>query len=124
MVIGTPLYLCDFCTEGLYASPILVRKTDDRRSLSQFNGSSLAFNDTASQSGFNALKTLLVEENLIDQRGTTFFSDSVLTGSHRASMQAVANGIADMCAVDPVSWALAQRFDAKTKQLQIGRAHV
>ena len=119
VVVGTPVYQCDFCEDGLYASPIVVRRTDKRQTLSAFATAKLAFNSRGSQSGFNALKSLLESEQLINEREPTFFNDSIETGSHRVSVAAVANGRADICAVDPVSWALAKRFDKDATALRV-----
>lgn len=119
VVVGTPNYGCDFFDNGHYSSPILVRQSDHRHTLHAFSAATLAFNSHDSQSGFNALKSLLIEEQLIDEHQPIFFSKALRTGSHRASIKAVAQGQADLCAVDPVSWALAQRFDADTQQLRV-----
>lgn len=119
VVVGTPLYGCQFCENGHYASAILVRQSDHKQALSEFAASTLAFNSTDSQSGYNSFKSLLIQEQLIGKQNTSFFSNAVCTGSHRASIEAVAHGMADICAVDPVSWALAQRFDETTQLLRI-----
>lgn len=119
VVMGTPMYQCDYCEDGLYASPILVRQSDKRQSLTEFAGATLAFNNTESQSGFNALKSLMVSEALITPAEPTFFNHSVTTGSHRNSIKALANGTADICAIDPVCWAMAQKYDADASQLRV-----
>ncbi len=119
VIVGTPNYLCDFSHDGHYASPILVRRHDKRHKLSSYGDSTLAFNSADSQSGFNTLKSLLVDAALIGESHPVFFSDSVCTGSHRASIATVAAGDADLCAVDPVSWALAKRFDKAAQELRI-----
>jgi ABC-type phosphate/phosphonate transport system substrate-binding protein len=41
----------------------------------------------------------------------TIFSEAVETGGHRASVRAVAEGLADACAVDCRSWDMAKRFE-------------
>jgi len=121
VVVGTPTYNVDMNQNGHYASVLLAGKSDTRRTLSSFNGSTLAYNSACSQSGFNALKSLLVDEHLIDQNNPVFFPKSIQTGSHRQSIEAVASGAADICSIDPVSWALAQRYDRNTKQLHVLR---
>ena len=40
-----------------------------------------------------------------------FFVGSTLTGSHRTSADAVAQGVADLCAIDCVCWAILRRHE-------------
>ena len=47
------------------------------------------------------------------------FSNVITTGSHRASVRAVATGLADIAAIDCVSWALARRFDSTAQSLKV-----
>jgi ABC-type phosphate/phosphonate transport system substrate-binding protein len=86
-------------------SPLICRAGDRRRSLAEFAGSTLAFNDTVSQSGFNALRALLANTS----RRRPFFAARLQTGAHYQSIAAVREGRADMAALDAVSWALWQR---------------
>lgn len=119
VVVGTPTYNVDATQHGRYASILLVGKSNSHKKLPSFKGSTLAYNSTRSQSGFNALKSLLVDEHLIDKQTPVFFPKTIQTGAHRLSIEAVASGAADICAVDPVSWALAQRYDSNSKKLHI-----
>ncbi len=121
IVIGTPTYDVDMSQNGHYASLLIVGATEKRNILPSFKGSTFAYNSVCSQSGFNALKSLLVEEHLINKREPVFFSTSVQTGSHRLSIAAVSSGAADICAVDPVSWALAKRHDNNAKNVRVLR---
>lgn len=98
-------------------SQLICRADDARQTLADFAGSTLAFNDTISQSGYNALRALLAQ---IAAAPNPFFADRVQTGSHYRSMQAVREGQADMAAVDAVSWALWQRSEpAQAKALRV-----
>jgi len=119
VVVGTPIYNTDMCENGRYASVILVDQAHSGIALSSFNGSTLAYNSPDSQSGFNALKSLLTNERLIDEKQPVFFAKTIRTGSHRKSIEAVASGAATICAVDPVSWALAQRYDNHAKKIHV-----
>jgi len=119
VVVATPTYHVDRCENGHYASVLLVRESDTRTQLDAFAESTLAYNSTDSQSGFNALKSLLVEEQLINDENPVFFSKAIQTGSHRASIKAVAHAEAAICAIDPVSWALAQRYDSEAKRVRV-----
>jgi len=118
-VVGTPTYNVDMSQNGQYASVLLVNQSESRKELSSFSGAVLAYNSVDSQSGFNALRSLLVDECLIDQKKPVFFSKAIPTGSHRMSIEAVASGVAQICAVDPVSWALTQRYDRNAKKVNV-----
>jgi ABC-type phosphate/phosphonate transport system substrate-binding protein len=86
-------------------SQLICRASDTRGSLQAFAGSVLAYNDTVSQSGYNALRAWLA-------RNVTphpFFASTLQTGAHYQSIEAVRQGQADMAALDPVSWAHWQR---------------
>ncbi len=86
-------------------SQLVCRAGDARQEVTQFAGSTLAFNDRISQSGYNALRALLA--------GTTtqrpFFAQELDTGAHYRSIEAVRTGQADMAAIDPVSYVHWQR---------------
>jgi ABC-type phosphate/phosphonate transport system substrate-binding protein len=86
-------------------SQLLCRAGDARHSLAEFAGSTLAFNDTISQSGYNALRALVAETTTAPR---PFFGARLQTGAHYRSIEAVRQGQADMAAVDAVSWALWQ----------------
>ena len=118
-IVGTPGYTCDYVTDGLYASVVLVNKSDSREHLSEFKGSTVAINSLDSQSGYNALRNLLVEQNCITRNTPAFFAKGELSGGHRNSIRAVASGLADICAVDPVSFSLAQQFDPAVESLKV-----
>jgi len=119
VVVGTPTYHVDWSENGQYASVLIVRKSEKRKKLSSFAKSTLAYNSTDSQSGFNALKSLLADEQLINKQTNGFFSTAIQTHSHRASIKAVATGHADICAIDPVSWALSQRYDQAAQKVHV-----
>lgn len=88
--------------QGIYCrSQLICRANDARNTLAEFAGSTLAFNDTISQSGYNALRALVA--STITQR--PFFAKSIDTGAHYRSIEAVRTGQADMASIDPVSWA-------------------
>ena len=90
-------------------SQLICRAGDARSSLQAFAGSTLAFNDTISQSGYNALRHLLA---LTDAQ-RPFFAHTLMTGAHNRSLEAVRSAAADMAAVDAVSWALWQQHQPK-----------
>jgi ABC-type phosphate/phosphonate transport system substrate-binding protein len=96
--------------QGIYCqSPLICRADDTRTTLADFAGSTLAFNDSISQSGYNALRALVASTA---KRPRPFFASTLQTGAHYRSINAVREGQADMAALDPVSWALWQQSHA------------
>lgn len=124
-VVGQPDY-SDF--EGgqgeLYSSLLLMRMDEPpgasvegatHISLDLIRNKRLAYNSDDSMSGFIALtRDLEASGESID-----LFSELVETGGHRLSMIAVAEGRADVCAVDCRSWALARRFEPAVAGLRV-----
>lgn len=93
-------------TQGIHCrSQLICRASDPRSALPAFAGSTLAFNDTVSQSGYNALRALLARTGV----PCPFFADTRETGAHYRSIEVVRQGQADMAAVDAVSWVHWQR---------------
>lgn len=86
-------------------SQLLCRADDARASLQDFAVGTLAFNDTISQSGYNALRALVATATTAPR---PFFAATLQTGAHVRSIEAVRTGRADMAALDAVSWALWQ----------------
>lgn len=97
-LVATPDHGLDGCGPGEYCSLYLVRADDARGDLVAFDGARLAYNEALSQSGWAA------PVNDAAARGIAFRAGPE-TGSHAASARAVADGRADIAAVDAVSWA-------------------
>src|SRR3546814_318459 len=115
-LVATPSYDCPGCDGGRYRSEIRVRADDAAGQLADLKGRRAAVNAADSQSGCHALRHAAMD--LADEGH--FFGSVVLTGSHRASMQAVAAGEADVCAIDCVTWCLLQRSEpALTTRLRV-----
>lgn len=104
-LVGTFAYDAPGASGTACRSQLLCRAEDARQALPQFAGSTLAFNDRISQSGYNALRALLAAPGT----ARPFFAATVQTGAHIRSIEAVQTGLADMAAVDAVTWALWQR---------------
>lgn len=83
--------------------------------LDLMRGKRFTFNDTGSMSGFLGLKRDLeaIGESL------DIFSSRGESGGHRGSIVAVAEGRADVAAIDCESWALAQRFEAAANGVKV-----
>ena len=110
-LVGTPVHDLP-CPEGCYFSAIIVRADDIRTTLIEFAEARPAINDPLSQSGWAAL----------DAKARAFgfhFSMPIVTGSHVASAHAVANGIADIAAIDAVSWKYIWKFEGLETVLKV-----
>ncbi len=110
-VVATPCYLAQGCDGPLYRSAVVVRQADTSASLADLRGRRCALNDAASNSGTNVLRAAIAP---LAAGAARFFSQVVVTGAHAASVAAVANGQADVAAVDCVTWAHLQRFRPET----------
>ena len=105
-LIATPIYGVEGCRGPCYSSFIVARRDDRGRALADFAGLRFAFNVPDSLSGSVALVAAMREEGLAP--GSV---EWIETGGHRASILAVAEGRADLAAIDAVAWALAERFE-------------
>lgn len=129
-VVGQPDYSAfEGGTGVFYSSAILMRRRDaglprdaaaplDGSALipiERIEGARLAYNSVDSMSGLIALTRDLEERHSL----MGFFSGMVETGGHRASIAAVAEGSADICAVDCRSWAMAKRYESRSECLAV-----
>jgi len=97
-------------------APASVEAPHDGRAvlpLDLIRGKRFAYNSTDSMSGIIALTRDL------EAAGETFaiFAGRIETAGHRASIVAVAEGRADICAVDCRSWQLAQRHEPRAAEV-------
>jgi len=99
---------------GAYHSVIIARAGIDK-DLASLRSKRAAINGTDSYSGCLALKCAVAPFT----PGDGFFSEVLITSSHRESIRAVANGSADTAAIDCVNWQLAKHHDAAAKALDI-----
>jgi ABC-type phosphate/phosphonate transport system substrate-binding protein len=107
-LVATPKYRALGCDGPNHRSLIIVRRNDPRTSLEQFRGARCALNDEASNTGMNLLRAEIAP--LMRHGGEAFFEVVTLTGSHSASVDAVAENEADIAALDCVTYALLQRL--------------
>lgn len=108
--VGTPDYGVQGCPAGYYCSVFVVRSDDPRQTLAAFDGARFAYNDSLSQSGWAAPQTHAASLGLR-------LPAAVRTGGHRPSALAVAEGRADIAALDAVTWAMMQQDDPVTPAL-------
>ena len=104
-IVATPHYAARGCDGSRYSSVVVVRASSRATALEAMHGAVCAFNARDSQSGYNALRAAVAPL----AKGRPFFAATVETGSHAASIEAVRDGRADVCAVDCVTWALLAR---------------
>ncbi|MEM7496932.1 MAG: PhnD/SsuA/transferrin family substrate-binding protein [Pseudomonadota bacterium] len=102
-LVATPLYTAPGCEGPHYRSAIVVRADDRAATLAECRGYRPAVNARDSQSGHNALRAAVAPL----ARRAPFLGRAVETGAHLASARAVAEGAADIAAIDCVTWALA-----------------
>ncbi|NNF24019.1 MAG: PhnD/SsuA/transferrin family substrate-binding protein [Rhodobacteraceae bacterium] len=115
-LIGSPVHGGLDCPPGQYYSVLVVRTEDDRTNLEDFASARLGYNDELSQSGWAAPWSMAQQRGFAFERG-------LKTGSHRASARAVAEGRADIAAIDAVSWAMIKRWDGFASALrEFGRS--
>lgn len=100
-VIGTFVHGAEGCDGPRYASAFIAPAGHPGRELRDFRGTRVAYNGTDSQSGYNCLRYAIASL----AGGKPFFSETVETGAHYRSLQAVAGGEADLAAIDCVSLA-------------------
>ncbi len=102
-LLGSPAYDID-CAPGSYFSVVIVREDEHREDIADYASKRFAFNDRRSQSGFAAFFSLLNEQNIAGLP-----SEMVDSGAHLQSIEMVAEGKADIAAIDAVTYALAIR---------------
>ncbi|ADV12513.1 phosphate/phosphite/phosphonate ABC transporter substrate-binding protein [Mesorhizobium ciceri] len=126
-VVGQPSYDAYEGGQGeLYSSALVMRIGEGPEVRSPADGSALipldlirgkrfTFNSLDSMSGIIALTRDLRAAD----EGLDIFSSRSESGGHRASIVAIAEGWADVAAIDCESWALAQRFEPAARKVAI-----
>lgn len=104
-LVATPAYDFPGCAGTDYTSAIVVRADSGIATLDDARGGIAAANDSASNSGMNALRHAVAPL----ARGGRFFSDVRWSGSHRASLALLRQGAADLAAIDCVTLGLLRR---------------
>lgn len=107
-LVATPDYALPGCAPGHYNSVVIARGAD----LPQ--RPRIAINDALSQSGWAALQAWASARDLA-------LGPVSVTGAHAASARAVAQGAADLAAIDAQTWRLLVRFDHADPALEIAR---
>ena len=128
-VVGQPDYSAYEGGEGAFYSSAIVMRSGSSSGAdveapadgaaiivpALLRGKRLAYSEKTSMSGFLALKRDLEAAGA----NLSAFSGMTETGSHRASVLAVAEDRADVCAVDCRSWALMRRYEPAAEALSV-----
>ena len=101
----TPAYAAHGCRGAEYCSLIIVSESNPTTRLEDLRDSVGVINSRRSQSGYNILRATLAPL----AGGDAFFSRVIVSGGHLASIELVAGGQADVCAVDCVTHAMFAR---------------
>ena len=114
--VAVPIYRCDGCRGATYSSVLVVRADSALHRLEDTRGKTVAANNRNSHSGMNTLRHSVAPLSVEGQ----FFSQVLWTGGHALSALAVAEGQADIAAIDAVTWALLSRErPALTRRLRV-----
>jgi ABC-type phosphate/phosphonate transport system substrate-binding protein len=115
-VLGRPRYELPDSSGGHHCSLLLSRADDQRRTLPDFLGSRGVINGADSNSGMNLLRHRLAP---LHQDGQ-FFASVGTSGSHRESLRLLRQNLADLAAVDSVTFAyLARHAEAEVAGLRV-----
>ena len=102
---ATPEYSFPGCEGASHRSFLIRGASDPRRGLSEFKGAIAALNAHDSNTGMNLFRATIAPI----AGGAPFFHATLVTGSHEASVEAIAEGRADLASIDCVSFALIGR---------------
>lgn len=115
-LLATPAYDVEGAREAHYSSVIVVRADAGIERLEDLRARTAVYNAPDSLSGHLALRLVFAP---LAGNGR-FFARALTSGNHAGSMQAVADGRADVAAIDCVSYAIARRYrPALTQPLRV-----
>ena len=115
-VVGRPHYELPDSNTGNHCSLLLCRADDPRRSLPAFHNSRGVINDEGSNSGMNLLRHRLAPLH----RDGQFFASVGISGGHRESLRWLREDLADLAAIDSVTFAyLARHAEAEVAGLRV-----
>ena len=115
-LLATPRYDAPGCTGAFYRSAIVTRADESANTLEEMRNRRGVVNEPDSNSGMNLFRAALAPL----AAGTRFFHSVRTSGSHRASLDLVATGEADVTAVDCVTLAHLQRLEPElTSRLRV-----
>ncbi|WP_133666618.1 PhnD/SsuA/transferrin family substrate-binding protein [Paraburkholderia sp. BL10I2N1] len=100
-LIATPHFDTPGCVGANYSSVLVTCAGATGEAIEDFRGARAAYNQDDSNSGMNALRHSVAPFS----RNGSFFAETIRTGSHLASLRAVADARADIAAIDCVTMA-------------------
>ena len=104
--VATPVYSVEGCAGPQYSSAIVV-KNDSGLELSTLVGCTFAYNSKSSLSGYRTMRSMFGEPE-------EFFAKTIKSGGHRNSARMVADGRAEVAAIDAVCWDMLRKFEIET----------
>lgn len=104
-----PLFDAPGCDGALYCSRLVVAADADIDSLLDCHGATAAVNSADSNSGMNLLRHALA----VAGASPPFFREVLITGGHASSLAAVADGRAQLAAIDCISYRLIEDQDPR-----------
>jgi len=104
--LATPHYGAPGCYGSDYASYVVVAENCEASDVLEMFGARCVVNGMESHSGANALKALVAPEN----RNGHFFASVIVSGAHVSSIDMVRRGVADVAAIDCVTYALLESY--------------
>ncbi|WP_026608024.1 phosphate/phosphite/phosphonate ABC transporter substrate-binding protein [Methylocapsa acidiphila] len=99
--IATPIYAAEGCLGPQHRSFFIVNARASFATLADLRGRACAINGFDSNTGMNLLRAAIAPI----ARKQAFFSSIEVTGSHLASVEAVAEGLVDLASIDCVTFA-------------------
>jgi ABC-type phosphate/phosphonate transport system substrate-binding protein len=100
-LIATPQFDAPGCTGAEYSSVLVTRADAPFDTVAACRGARAAYNQDDSNSGMNVFRHVVAP---LAQSGR-FFGEVIRTGSHLGSLRAVADNLADVAAIDCVTFA-------------------
>jgi len=104
-LVATPCYRVQGCEGPSYCSFVIVGADSTARAIEDLRGLRCAINSLDSQSGCNALRSLIAPA----AKDGRFFGSVAITGGHKASLALIASGQADVAAIDCVTHGMLAR---------------
>jgi len=114
-VVGAEDRALPGCPPGWYRSAVVVRADDPRGELGEFRGAVLAVNGFDSQSGWGSI----LHHAAPLAEGGRFFGRVRVTGAHVRSVDRVAAGVADIAAIDLLTWGHCLRHRPTAGRLRV-----
>lgn len=105
-LVAAPVFDID-CENGNYFSHIVVRADDTRDRLEDFADATLAISGPDSHSGWGSIRSMFAPFRVL------------VTGAHRESARAIAEGRADLAAIDANTWRMIARWDETASHLKV-----